>query len=89
MSLSQDYEWVGGNRSRDHLLQVRDRMLCVLEDVGRAMTPKELAAKIGLGVCATIAHANRWPAYLTVEFRGDDKRRAVSIWLHPHLVRVA
>ena len=66
----------------DRRRQLRDSMLCALEDAGRPMTPAELGLRLGFSACAVAIAANRSPAYFAVV---RDGKRVVSIDRHPHL----
>lgn len=69
---------------RDRQAQIRDRILCAIEDAGRAMSPAEIARRTGLGACAVSLCANNWRRYFAVE-RGDDGKRINTIDRHHHL----
>jgi hypothetical protein len=73
---------------RDRLRKIRDRLLCALEDAGRAMTPAELARRTGLGISAVSRNAKEWPAYFQVSTSFScliKKPRVDSIDRHHHL----
>lgn len=66
----------------DRRRQLRDSMLCALEDAGRPMTPAELGQRLGIAACAITIAACRSPAYFDARWNG---KRIVSIDRHPHL----
>jgi len=70
------------DRQHDRRRQIRDRLLCALEDAGRAMTPHELARVTGLGVCSVTIAAQNAPRYFAITV---DGKRTTSIDRHPHL----
>lgn len=70
--------------ARDRQAQIRDRILCAIEDAGRPLTPAEVARRTGLGACAVSLYANHWRRYFAVE-RGDDGKRINTIDRHHHL----
>lgn len=70
--------------ARDRQAQIRDRILCAIEDAGRPLTPAEIARRTGLGACAVSLSANHWRRYFAVE-RGDDGKRINTIDRHHHL----
>jgi hypothetical protein len=71
------------DRRRDRALQIRSRLLCALEDAGRAMSPRELAQRTGLGVAIVTINADSWRAYFVCAYRG--KGIVDSIDRHPHI----
>ncbi len=70
------------DRIHDRRRQIRDRLLCALEDAGRPMMPGEIARVTGLGIAAVTIAANDAKRYFVVTV---DGKRTVSIDLHPHL----
>jgi len=70
--------------ARDRQAQIRDRILCAIEDAGRPLTPADVARRTGLGPCAVSLSANHWRRYFAIE-RGDDGKRINTIDLHHHL----
>jgi hypothetical protein len=70
------------DRIHDRKRQIRDRLLCALEDAGRAMSPAELARITGLGICAVTIAAQNAPRYFVVTV---DGKRTTGIDRHPHL----
>lgn len=78
-------------RDRERALIVRDHLLCVLEDAGAPLAPRELASRAGRGPQAVVMHARRWPAYFEVEeeYQEGKNQRAVRIGRHRHLTGAA
>jgi len=70
------------DRQHDRRRQIRDRLLCALEDAGRAMSPAELARITGLGIAAVTIAANDAKRYFAVTV---DGKRTTGIDRHPHL----
>lgn len=74
------------DRMHDRRRQIRDRLLCALEDAGRAMSPRELARVTGLGVATVTLCAQNWnqgrSRYFEVE---DNGKHVVSVDRHHHL----
>jgi len=70
------------DRIHDRKRQIRDRLLCALEDAGRAMSPAELARITGLGICAVTIAAQNAPRYFAVTV---DGKRTTGIDRHHHL----
>lgn len=70
------------DRIQERRRQIRDRILCALEDAGRAMSPAELARITGLGVAAVTIAANDAKRYFAVTV---DGKRTTCIDRHPHL----
>lgn len=70
--------------ARDRQAQIRDRILCAIEDAGRPLSPAVIARRTGLGPCAVSLSANHWRRYFAVE-RADDGKRINTIDRHHHL----
>ena len=66
----------------DRRRRIRDRVLCAIEDAGRAMSPGEIAATTGLGIAAVTIAATDLRTYFTTTYRG---KLVALIDLHPHL----
>ena len=76
------------DRIHDRRRQIRDRLLCALEDAGRAMTPHEIARVTGLGIASVTLTAKRCPMYFVVVMSSDPHRqgdKVVGIDRHHHL----
>lgn len=71
--------------ARDRRRQIRDRILCAIEDAG-PMSPAELARRTGIGAAVVSLSAIRSPAYFRVVYNG---KAVALVELHPHLARVA
>jgi hypothetical protein len=74
--------------ARDRAIQIRDRLLCALEDAGRPMSPAALARRTGLGACVVSHCALTWRAYFAVAVTCNHlvkKPRVDAIDRHPHL----
>jgi hypothetical protein len=73
--------------ARDRQAQIRDRILCAIEDAGRPLSPAVIARHTGLGQSAVVRATHRWPAYFAWDTTGakDGKPRTTLIDRHHHL----